>query len=177
MSESPFQPYPKTFEILDIGGLRSVGGTFHPIDYEITSDLGEHDIENGFAIHIIKFTDAARVINDSALFDFQPNSKTPVVPFTKSGYTIDLQVVEGEGSLLPVSPHGEIIGSHLSGDLPEIIEVGEGWTDFWLSGTRGMKVIESITPIFESDFEKVVVENDVSLPNEFWDAYHRLIKI
>ena len=166
--ESPPEP------TVEIGGLRGPDEKFHPIQYDLESELTDRNPDEEYRIFAIKYTDDAEKEADGALFEIDPNGKTPIMHIIKEGYTASRQVVEGDGTVLSVLPSGDIKEFKVGGVTAEPLNQGEGWIDCWIAGPDGMKVIDRSQPAFQLDFEHSVPVDDPSLPAEYWERYHGL---
>jgi hypothetical protein len=163
------------FPTVDIGGLLGPDGTFHPIEYDLGSELTERDPDEAYRIFAIKYVDALQATCDGALFEIDPNGATPIMHITQPGYTAIRQVVEGSGTALCILPTGQIKSFELNATNGGMLSENEGWIDCWIAGPEGMKIIDMSNPGFQLDFETSIRADSDLLPAEYWAEYHRLL--
>lgn len=160
---------------VDIGGLRGPDNKFHPIEYDRVSNL---TFDGGsFRIHAIKYTDKMGEQADGALFELDPGTAFPIMHMTEPEYRADRRVIAGGGTFLAILPSGEIREVPVEAkDVNSFFEQGEGWTDTWVAGSQGLKILDVSSPAFQISFETEITVDDPSLPKEYWDRYHRLLE-
>lgn len=161
---------------IDIGGLRGPGEKFHPIKYDMESELTETNPSEPYNIFAIKYTDETGNYADGALFEINPDRACPIMNITKEGYKARRQVVEGSGKLLAILPSGEIKVYEVDSQSGRVFTEGQGWVDCWIAGSDGLKIIDMSEPAFQMDFEESIQIDDPSLPPEYWQKYHELLK-
>lgn len=172
MSENIGLPVPS----VDIGGLRGPDDLFHPIEYDLKSELTERDPNETYRIFAIRYKDSTEFQGDGALFEVDPGTATPVMYIKREGYQARRQVIEGDGRVLSILPSGEMRVFDVDANSGKIIEEGPGWVDCWIAGQNGMKIIDMSKPGFQLDFEVSIKVDDPSLPSEYWKQYHQLVK-
>ena len=160
---------------VDIGGLLGPDEKFHPIKYDLESELTYIDPNEDYRIFAIKYLDETEEQADGALFEISPNRACPIMSITKEGYTARRQVVEGSGTLLAILPNGEIQVTEVDTKSGVVFSEGAGWVDCWIAGPNGLKILDISSPAFQEDFEDTVPIDDPSLPIEYWQKYHELI--
>ncbi len=160
---------------INIGGLRGPDEKFHPIKYDLESELTEHDPSEDYRIFAIKYLDETEKQADGALFEIKPNAACPIMSITKEGYKARRQVAEGSGRLLAILPSGEIRVFEVDSQSGTVFEEGKGWVDCWIAGPNGLKILDSSSPAFQVEFEDSVPINNPSLPPEYWQKYHEIL--
>jgi hypothetical protein len=148
-----------------------MGTDVHPISFgERFSPKEEYTIAD------YSFTDEKGKASNGCVFEINPYGSTRVMKITDPELTCLRIAIKGNGTMLRVSPDGEVFYDDLKANTEEnpLIELKQGWVDCCIAGDEGMEVADISTPPFKPEMETEISVGDSTLPPEFWKMYKEL---